>query len=315
MTNDHAPRPMPYALRHYLPLFSIAFGLMTPTIAIANSDVTPSSPGSLSVSKGQAKQADEETEGACPPPVLSRLTPHQVAPGETLESIAAQYGLIPATLVRLNPSLQSGALPIGKEILIPPFNGARVEVPQGATWQDLADAYGVRADVLFELNGCQRQPQQVFVPGVNWAGSGQSAVDTYTGFARYPLATAAPVILNYGWQQNPNTGAAQFHSGIDLLAQEGSPVLSVDAGTVAFAGQQGSYGNLVVVNHPGGRQTRYAHLSQVSVRTGQQVQPGATLGRVGSTGNPDSDRSHLHFEVRYNSPQGWVAQDPEIHLK
>lgn len=92
--------------------------------------------------------------------------------------------------------------------------------------------------------------------------------------------------------------------------------LKVEEGTVAFAGEQGSYGNLVVVNHQGGRQTRYAHLQDgCFVKTGQKVKPQDKLGTVGSTGQPDVNKPHLHFELRYSSPQGWVAQDPEPNLK
>jgi murein DD-endopeptidase MepM/ murein hydrolase activator NlpD len=243
------------------------------------------------------------------------LTRHKVTAGETLESIANQYNLIPATLIGLNPGLRGGSIAVGREILIPPFNGIRVQAPAGSTWQDLATAYGVRADILYELNGCQQQPQQLFIPGVNWSTQERPRKETYTGFAGYPLPSVAPVALSYGWHENPSTGKATFHSGIDLLANPGTPVLSVDGGTVAFAGQQASYGNLVVVNHQGGRQTRYAHLKYLSVRAGQEVKTGDALGTVGSTGRPDTDKPHLHFEVRYYSPQGWVAQDPEPNLK
>ena len=106
-----------------------------------------------------------------------------------------------------------------------------------------------------------------------------------------------------------------FHHGLDLAANPGTPVLAVESGTVAFAGDRGTYGKLGVVNHQGGRQTRYAHLLEVNVTTGQEVKQGDTLGKVGSTGSPDIDKPHLHFEVRYNSPQGWIAQDPEPNLK
>lgn len=139
--------------------------------------------------------------------------------------------------------------------------------------------------------------------------------DPYTGFNAYPLPTVAPVLLDYGWYQEPTTGEDRFHSGIDLQAEAGTPVLCVDQGTVAFAGKQGSYGNLVVVNHQGGRQTRYAHLQDVFVRTGQKVKPQDQLGTVGSTGQPDINKPHLHFELRYSSSQGWVAQDPKPNLK
>ncbi|MBD1804304.1 M23 family metallopeptidase [Microcoleus sp. FACHB-SPT15] len=251
----------------------------------------------------------------CPQPALSRLTRHKVAAGETLESVANQYNLIPATLINLNPGLRGGALPVGREILIPPFNGIRVQAPRGSSWQDLAASYGVRADVLYEINGCQAQPQLVFIPGASSPAGARPSSDRFTGFAAYPLPSEATVALSYGWHQDPNTGQARFHSGIDLLADPGTSVLSVDSGTVAFADQQGSYGNLVVVNHQGGRQTRYAHLGRVSVAAGQLVKAGDTLGIVGSTGRPEIDSPHLHFEVRYYSSQGWVAQDPEPNLK
>ena len=254
-------------------------------------------------------------ESACAPPALSRLKSHQVTAGETVESIASQYNLIPATLVELNPSLRGGSMPVGSTILIPPFNGIRVQTPGGASWKDLAETYGVRADILFEVNGCQQPPQQVFIPGVNFSRGERPTRENYTGFPGYPLPSVASVGLGYGWRSNLNPEESKFHGGVDLLANPGTSVQSVEAGTIAFAGEQGSYGNLVVVNHQGGRQTRYAHLGSISVSVGQLVQVGDILGTVGSTGNPDINQSHLHFEVRQNSPLGWVAQDPKLHLQ
>ena len=80
---------------------------------------------------------------ACPPPVLSRLQRHRIVTGETIGSIAQANNLLPETLIRLNPVLSKGSAPVGTEILIPPFNGIRIEVPVGATWKDLEAAYGV----------------------------------------------------------------------------------------------------------------------------------------------------------------------------
>lgn len=251
----------------------------------------------------------------CPEPALSRVVRHRVVAGETIESIAAQYELIPATLMGLNPTLRGGTAPVGTEILVPPYNGIRVEVPQGLTWRDLAATYGVRADVLFEVNGCQSVPQTAFVPGVNWSPSatgGTPAQDAETAIGRYPLPETTTVLKTYGWQVSSEGNGVVFHSGVDLEATEGTSVLSVGSGTVAFAGEQGSYGNLVVINHAQGLQTRYAQLATIAVRVGQTVQQGTSIGTVGATG--DAVVPHLHFEIRTNSDLGWVARDPSSYI-
>lgn len=252
----------------------------------------------------------------CPPPALSRLRRHKIVPGETIASIAQKYNLLPQTLIQFNPILQAGAAPAGQEILVPPLDGRRVEVPHRTTWRDLAQAYGVRADVLFEINGCQQNPGKVaFIPGIAWNTAPQSPQEDYTGLNGYPLPAPAQIGLKYGWQSNPTTGQSYFHSGIDLLAVPGTPVLAAEAGEVAFTGQEGTYGYLVILAHGNGRQTRYAHLSQIQVKLGQPVSVGEQLGLTGATGQPDIPQPHLHFEIRYQLPVGWVAQDPEIHLK
>jgi len=249
----------------------------------------------------------------CPPPVLERLGQHQVSAGETIDSIAAQYNLIPATLIGFNPQFSNSQPSPGTQLVIPPFNGIRVTVPSGETWQDLSDRYNVRADVIFEANGCAEVPAVAFIPGVNWSpssGTGQPPARELTG---YPLPAIAPVLRLYGWQTEPNTANIDFHSGVDLEASMGTEVLSVGNGVVAFAGEQGSYGNLVVINHQQGLQTRYAQLSTIGVRQGDTIQAGQPIGTAGDTG--DVYAPHLHFEVRENSDLGWVAQDPSLYLE
>lgn len=265
-------------------------------------------------------QPTAEAARSCPAPALSRLTRHPVAPGETLESIAQQYKLIPATVLGFNPSLQSGRLTVGQDLVLPPFNGIRVTVPQGQTWQQVAQAYNSRADVLFEVNGCiSTVPGEIFVPGINWYPGVQTIATTPPADASsasplggYPLPNRSEVIVNYGWQPDPDQNELVFNTGIALAATPETSVLAVGTGTVAFAGNDSLYGNLVVVNHERGLQTRYANLAAIAVRVGQQVTQGATLGQVGPD---DGDgESFLFFEVRLNSEMGWVAQDPQDHV-
>ncbi|MEH1795692.1 LysM peptidoglycan-binding domain-containing M23 family metallopeptidase [Nostoc sp.] len=263
--------------------------------------------------------------GGCPIPALSRFQRHKVVRGETLESIAQRYNLIPTTIIGMNPALQNGAIAaVGSVLQIPPYNGIVVEVPRGETWRQVAAQYKVRADSLFEVNGCQQNPRIVFVPGVNWSPNGvitkapllnDASTPNRASLSGYPLAQVATLGLAYGWQINPATGEVFFHSGVDLLAPVGSNVLAIAPGTVAFASDQGSYGKLVIINHSGGLQSRYAQLDSIKVTVGQQVKKGDLLGTVGTSGKPTSTQPHLHFEVRSSSSLGWVAEDPKGYLK
>jgi len=263
--------------------------------------------------------AEQAAAAGCPAPVLSRLTEHSVAAGETLEAIAQTYMLLPSTLIGLNPDLANQAPTPGTTLQIPPYNGIVTRPASGMTWQDLGDRYGVRADVLFEINGCQEVSDVVFVPGVNWfPGVGQ--VTQVPQLAAYPLPDTATVLLGYGWQVNAAQDDVEFHSGVDLEATTGTPVLAVDAGVVAFAGEQGSYGKLVVINHSDGLQSRYAQLETIQVSVGQQVghgDPIATSGQTGDQADPQTGAAlpHLHFEIRENSAMGWVAQDPSRYIE
>jgi murein DD-endopeptidase MepM/ murein hydrolase activator NlpD len=110
---------------------------------------------------------------------------------------------------------------------------------------------------------------------------------------------------------NPVTTIWSFHSGIDLGASFGTPVLAAKAGRVEFAGWGGGYGNLVELDH-GSTGTRYAHLEAIYVYQGQNVAQGQQLGLVGSTGR--STGPHLHFEIMVSSGDGWVALDPAPYL-
>ena len=102
---------------------------------------------------------------------------------------------------------------------------------------------------------------------------------------------------------------ASTHTGLDLAAPTGTPVMAVTGGTVTFAGENGAYGQRVALTHPDGTETWYAHLSRIDVAVGAVVAPGGVLGAVGSTGN--SSGPHLHLEVR---PMGGDPVDPATAL-
>ncbi|WP_404783773.1 LysM peptidoglycan-binding domain-containing M23 family metallopeptidase [Altericista sp. CCNU0014] len=260
----------------------------------------------------------------CPTrPALERLRQHKVRPRETLTQIAARYGLVSATLMGMNPAVRNGQVAPGQVLTIPPYNGIVVSLAPGQTIQSAAKSYGVKPDVLFEVNGCQNAPKTVFVPGANWSpvtgkpmAAGQIAVppkaelDPFLRRDRYPLPLPAALKRAYGWQPTGPNKAVVFASGVDLAAAADTPVYAVADGTVAFVGVQKPWGNLIVVNHARGRQTRYGYLGTLNVKVGQAVRRGQVIAAVGNT-----PASALRFELRYRSQIGWVAQDPQPYLQ
>lgn len=106
---------------------------------------------------------------------------------------------------------------------------------------------------------------------------------------------SAAVTSAYGWRRDPFTGQTRFHRGIDLAMAYGREVQAAADGRVVFAGDAGGYGNMVVIEHPSGQQTRYAHLSAATVQAGDTIQAGQVVGRVGQSGRATGP--HLHFEV------------------
>ena len=242
----------------------------------------------------------------CPVAALSQVYTHRAGAGESMGSVAAQYGLLPATLMAMNPTLPAqGILPVGQAIAIPPFNGTVVQVSDGQTWQSLAERYGARADLLFEVNGCPSQlPSRVFIPGGN---SRITAVNPVS--LAYPLPSSAPVLLSYGWQPHPQRDELVFNSGIALAATAGTDVMAAANGTVAFVGENNG-AVMLVLNHNNGLQTRYGNLANIDLTVGDVVSKTSRLGTVAG----DSEGSFVYFEVRTNSSEGWIARDPGQYL-
>jgi len=123
---------------------------------------------------------------------------------------------------------------------------------------------------------------------------------------RNQLAAATPSIWpTHGWlsssmgnRADPINGEKDFHPGLDISADKGDPVYSTADGKVVNASAAGNYGNLVVIDHGYGIETRYGHLSAFKVKAGQAVKRGDLLGLVGATGRATGP--HLHYEVRAN---------------
>jgi murein DD-endopeptidase MepM/ murein hydrolase activator NlpD len=140
-----------------------------------------------------------------------------------------------------------------------------------------------------------------------------TGTNEFTSELIYPLSSPAPTTSSFGWRTHPITGSRRFHSGVDIGAPMGAPVVAAGSGTIVSAGWLGGYGKAIVIQHNGVQQTLYGHLSEVFVQPGQRIEQGTVIGRVGSTGN--STGPHLHFEARVSTADGWVAVDPGEDIK
>jgi murein DD-endopeptidase MepM/ murein hydrolase activator NlpD len=130
----------------------------------------------------------------------------------------------------------------------------------------------------------------------------------------FPLTIPAPISSLFGWRVHPIYGDTRLHTGTDIAAPMGTPIVAAFGGTVVTADFLQGYGITVVIeDQDGTQQTLYAHMSELFVEAGDDVNQGDVIGRVGSTGN--STGPHLHFEVREMTPTGWVALNPNEALE
>lgn len=131
----------------------------------------------------------------------------------------------------------------------------------------------------------------------------------------YPLGRLAEQIDPWGWRWSDSRRAWRMHTGVDLAAATGTPVLAARAGQVRLVDTVGGYGLSVLIDHGQGLETLYAHLSQVLVQPGEVVEAGVPIGRVGMSGAASGP--HLHFELRQrggSAAAALTALDPTPHL-
>lgn len=189
---------------------------------------------------------------------------HDVQPGDTLESISAQYGIPVDDIVAYGPN--------NLEFPFRLYPETQILVP------------GAVRDVFVwtppSLESVRRS-----------SASGVAPAIVGTGTFIYPVNSRN--FTQYFWYGHP---------GVDIALGEGSAVVASDTGTVTFAGWNiYGFGNLIVVNHGNGYETFYAHLSGINVVPGQIVYQGNVIGATGNTGN--SSGPHIHFEIRINGAQ------------
>ncbi len=241
---------------------------------------------------------------------------YTVQAGDTVQAIAAQFGLQPTTILWANTAIEDAPdlLRVGQEVIILPIDGVYHAVAVGETLESIAEEYKVEsgAIVACEYNYLE-SPDYSITEGMRLIMPGgekpyvPKVVTTYAGSV--PEGVRGTGRFQWPVLGRITQGYWYGHRAIDIGAPTGSATVAADGGFISFAGWTDvGYGYLIVIDHANGFATYYAHLSNMYVFEGQAVERGQVIGAVGSTGW--STGPHLHFETRYYGAQ----QNPRAYL-
>lgn len=248
--------------------------------------------------------------------VRDSIIDYSVQEGDTVASVANKFG-VSADTIRWENDLSKDRIKVGQTLKILPVTGVAHTVVKGDTVYSIAKKYDSEAQAIvdFPFNTFTDDEtfelaigQIVIVPdGVMPVAQAVVRVRQIT-----PNAGAVTASGQFVW---PTQGVitqrfSWYHPGLDIANPSGPLVVAADSGRVTYAGWDSSgYGYMVLVDHGNGCVTRYAHLSQIMVISGQTIGRGQSLGRMGNTGH--STGTHTHFEIYLNG----VRVNPLSYLK
>ncbi len=229
----------------------------------------------------------------------TQISLYVVRQGDSLSVIAKMFGVSVNTIVWANNI--RGPIHESDELIILPISGVSHKVAKGDTIRSIAIKYKADIDDILNYNDL-KSGDALEIDSIVIVPDGEIQLT--------PLITSTSRLRNAGGPLYPGyymrpieggrkTQGLHGYNGIDLAAPMGIPVYASADGIVLIArsyGYNGGYGQYIVVSHPNGTQTLYAHLSRVLISSGVTVLKGQTIGLVGSSGK--STGSHLHFEIR-----------------
>lgn len=247
-----------------------------------------------------------------------KVVEHEVKSGETITSIAEEFGVSENTILWENDLSSSSKLKEGQKIKVLPVSGVEHKVESGDTIYSIAKKYQANAQAILDFpfndvgDDFQLSTGQVLViPDGAPPEKPKQAPTQY--LARQQVGTVADLgSAQFAWPASGQMAQyfSWYHPGVDISNLGGGPIYAADSGTVVIAGWDGSgYGNTIVVDHGNGYTTRYAHmLPSLGVSVGQRVSKGQVIAQMGSTGR--STGTHLHFELKKDGG----AQNPMSFL-
>jgi len=231
------------------------------------------------------------------PPSL-RVATYMVRPGDSLWSISQKFNVSIDTLLTANTVKNVHYLRVGGVLRIPNMSGVFYTVKRGDNLSHIATKYSVRVNEIADVNDLDsstiHEGQNLFLPGAS-LGDWERASLMGTIF-KFP--TRGRITSRIGFRTDPFTHRRAYHTGVDIANSIGTPVYASQYGRVVYTGYKGNYGKTVIIAHPEGYRTLYAHLHKIYVKRGQAIRQGEKVGLLGNTGR--STGPHLHFEIHQN---------------
>lgn len=289
---------------------------VTPETEESNETVIARDGSGLSKPRQIGVVSEGETSATETPTERKTITTYTVQAGDTISTIARRFRLNVNTVLWANNLGAFSIIRAGDDLTILPSDGFLYTVKRGDTIGKLAQDYDLDVDKIIASNnlsgaGSIAIGQQLIIPGVKRSVTTNIAKNTsqssYSGIAviKDIVSSDKPIISSnkMTWPTSGNRITQYFswkHNGVDIANKVGTPIYAADSGTVELSqgGYNGGYGNTIVINHGGGKKTRYVHASKLLVKKGEDVEKGQLIALMGSTGR--STGSHLHFEVIIN---------------
>ena len=225
-----------------------------------------------------------------------------VKSGDNITNISRKFGLSNiSTLISVNNIENVRKLQVGQKLKIPSMDGVSYKVIEGDSLASISSKYGISVEDILDANDMTSDiihPGTVlFVPGGKLDST--TLKKSLGELWIKPLSVNYRITSEFGYRADPFTGVRSYHTGIDLAVSAGTSIRASMGGKVSTAGWSNTYGNYVIISHDNGYQTLYAHMQKYTVKKGETVNQGQTIGYVGSTGY--STGPHLHFSVYKNS--------------
>jgi murein DD-endopeptidase MepM/ murein hydrolase activator NlpD len=239
------------------------------------------------------------------PAVASRGQPavHVVARGETLSRISRLYGKSVTELARANRLAPDARLRAGDRLVIPGVRTSKA-APKGKAGPVVAEAKPVAPAAPKEVKAPAEESVSMVKPVADDAAGSPKPAEPAGALPTFRWPARGRVIAGYG----PTPNGVQ-NDGINIALPVGTPVKAAEDGVVAYAGNElKGYGNLVLVRHPNGYVTAYAHAKELNVKRGDHIKRGQVIAKSGQSGNVNAPQ--LHFEIR----KGATPLDPKKYL-